>query len=458
LERLARPARRAGRALAGLSPWQKAGLVYLAALALVLYGYLGHKHSWFPFHALQKAKHYLLGPPDGMAETVVQRLLNDLGFMPYRLMLSHQTSQERDYTEHTVPGARQRRERGLLVHRAAGAHDGYLAVCGTFDFQEGLHGVLLLDSRGRPVHRWVVSERGLSGAGGQGEENQFPHGLAVLPDGSIIVSFDNGSSLQRLDWCGNRLWVRRGEYHHSISLDGRGALWVLGPGPNLLSKISVANGETLATVDLLEVMEANPGIDILGLRQYDFQSGYQWFDDAGGRWHANDADPLRPEMAGSFPGFEAGDLLVCLRSLNLLFVLDPETLRIKWWRMGEWRRPHDPDWSPDGAIVTYDNNMHRGFSRITKLWPGSLRREVLYEGREEDFYSWQRGKQQVLPGSNLLITVPMQGRVLEVTDRGEVVFELVNAYRRENHAKLALSEAVHLPRGYFEFPRLPSCP
>jgi hypothetical protein len=52
----------------------------------------------------------------------------------------------------------------------------------------------------------------------------------------------------------------------------------------------------------------------------------------------------------------------------------------------------------------------------------------------------------------------MQGRVLEVTDRGEVVFELVNAYRRENHAKLALSEAVHLPRGYFEFPRLPSCP
>ena len=43
--------------------------------------------------------------------------------------------------------------------------------------------------------------------------------------------------------------------------------------------------------------------------------------------HLNDVEMLRPEMAGAFPMFEAGDLLVSFRDKNTVAVLDHESWR-----------------------------------------------------------------------------------------------------------------------------------
>ncbi len=51
-----------------------------------------------------------------------------------------------------------------------------------------------------------------------------------------------------------------------------------------------------------------------------------------GQWHANDAEPLPKEYADAFPQFDAGDLLISFRNINLVFVASPTTGEIKWCR------------------------------------------------------------------------------------------------------------------------------
>ena len=56
-----------------------------------------------------------------------------------------------------------------------------------------------------------------------------------------------------------------------------------------------------------------------------------------------DVEELGPELADAFPQFAVGDLLVSMRSLNLIAVLDGSTHDVKWWQIGPWHRQHDPD-------------------------------------------------------------------------------------------------------------------
>lgn len=50
--------------------------------------------------------------------------------------------------------------------------------------------------------------------------------------------------------------------------------------------------------------------------------------------HLNDVEPLGSAIADEYPLFDAGDLLISLRHLNLVFVFDPETLTVKWHASG----------------------------------------------------------------------------------------------------------------------------
>ncbi len=70
--------------------------------------------------------------------------------------------------------------------------------------------------------------------------------------------------------------------------------------------------------------------------------------------HSNDVEPLLPELAREFPMFRAGDLLVSLREINAVFVMDHDSLAIKWMFTGALRQ-HDPDFFPDGTIVLFNN-------------------------------------------------------------------------------------------------------
>jgi len=75
----------------------------------------------------------------------------------------------------------------------------------------------------------------------------------------------------------------------------------------------------------------------------------------GGPFHPNKVDVLSQDLADSFDGFEAGDLLISLRNLNLIFVFRPKTSEILWYRYGLTSFQHDATFQR-GYIAVFDNN------------------------------------------------------------------------------------------------------
>jgi hypothetical protein len=138
-------------------------------------------------------------------------------------------------------------------------------------------------------------------------------------------------------------------------------------------------------------------------------------------------------MAASYPLFDAGDLLVSLRDLHLVFVFDPDTREIKWYAFDPFIRQHDPDFMGDGQIGVFDNNpdgTHRGSvlggSRIVVLRPPSDSTRILFPTTQSDtFYTEAGGKWQQLANGNVLLTEAQAGRVVEVDSAGAPVWEWI---------------------------------
>lgn len=347
--------------------------------------------------------------------------------------------------------------------------EGLTAILGSFEFGEFGHEVLLLGHEGEVVHRWLVDEAAIDDPERRGPLYKFPHGLVVLPDGSIIVNFDGGVSLQRFDACGSVVWSLNGKYHHLMTPDDTmSSVWTLvneepvaGEGDDLarrqeVQKISLEEGSIERRFTMRDVIEANPNLDVLGIRQIEETGGgYTWDLDA---IHDNDVEPLPSAYAASFPMFAPGDLLMSFRSINAVIVLDPETLKIKWFTMGWMRRQHDPDWEADGTITVFDNNMHRGESRILRFDPATDDPpEVVLDGRDYDFYTWIRGNHQTTDEGTIIVVSPQQGRAFEVDGDGEVIFELINVYGESSDERLVLSNAIRLPNDYFNEGVFESC-
>ncbi|MEQ9488622.1 MAG: arylsulfotransferase family protein [Alphaproteobacteria bacterium] len=167
-------------------------------------------------------------------------------------------------------------------------------------------------------------------------------------------------------------------------------------------------------------------------------------------WHNNDVEPLPADIADRFP-FNAGDLLVSYRHLNLVYVLDPETLQTKWWTNDYTGGQHDPDWEPDGTISVYDNRAlgKRGkFSTVQKYDLNVAEPELALDGRDYGFYSGIGGKHTLFDDGSILALSYGQGRVLWVGPDKDVRFEFVNLY--DDNETLAILNTGYLPADYFD--------
>ena len=173
--------------------------------------------------------------------------------------------------------------------------------------------------------------------------------------------------------------------------------------------------------------------------------------------HVNDIEELKPDIANSFPAFEAGDLLLSMRHLNLLLVVDPDDWTVRWYKVGPWLRQHDPDFQADGRITVFNNNSDDtekgeilGGSNIMSLRPAASVSDlsvIFGDGEGEWFFTNTQGKHQRLENGNFLVAEYYAGRVFEYNAERNIDWQYINVFDEDHAAKI--SGAERYPENYF---------
>jgi hypothetical protein len=366
---------------------------------------------------------------------------------------------------------------GVTVNTAPD-NDSLVFMSGFFD---GHNGLKLIDRSGKPLMEQQLSFTDIFKDTSYLEQppaNDWQvdlHGAMMLPDGSTIFNFEyNG--LVKLDHCGRVVWTVRTVSHHSVELAEDGGYWVPGryrlgeesvsPFPPFPSPIDVDtvmkvsdDGVVLKEIDLVKLIYKNQLEAVLTANGTNIGKGFAWDEEI---LHLNKIEELSRDIAPDFPMFEAGDLLLSFRNLNLLMVIDPAGEEIKWWKTGPWIRQHDPEFMAGGSILVFNNNAYYSsygdgwvttpdmerVSNIIEYRPETDEYSIVYGGKPgQELLSVIRGKLEPTPAGGLLITEFAGGRVLEINKHKEVVWEYINRHNPGNAAEI--TEARIYPKNYF---------
>ena len=411
--------------------------ISFVASAMVLasaYGIFAQRQGWFPAPQIAQAEETI--------RDVKANWKNDLALEPTRhLVTAHNRGRDEN-------------DQGYALHLPNAVAPGYTLVAGlSKDQDSSAFSVELYDEECQHRHSWPVDYSKLDPEGLK-PLNVMLHGMEVFPDGSIAVTFDAGNAIARLNACGDPMWVVKGGYHHAITRDGKGGLWAW--RNNEIVRLDEETGEITKTLSLeSDIVKAVGGQEGVFLVRSFAAGEDKPLSLASDPFHANDVEPLRAEMADAFPQFEEGDLLISLREINLLAVVAPDTGALRWWQTGPWLKQHDPDFQPDGTIAVFDNATGSGASRILRIDPVTRDVTTVFAGTTDaPFSSWQRGKQQMLPNGNVLVTQAQHGRVFEATPDGQIAWERDMVWDAERN--LIVTEARHVPEDFFG-DTLPAC-
>ncbi len=249
---------------------------------------------------------------------------------------------------------------------------------------------------------------------------KWPHGLIIDDEHFIYYNFDGGNSITKKDICGKTIWTLEGNFHHLMSLNDE-FIWALKKKrfgdydiAEEFVKINKFSGNIVYSFNVRDVIVANQPYDYFSIKQRDLSSLWEYEP-----FHFNDIDVLTKEFSDYFESFNQGDLMISSRSLNSIYIIDPNTLKIKKILFGLTRRQHDPDWNK-GYISIYDNQTEwkdgkrYEKSRIVKVL-GALEQNLETLKFDVDFISDARGNHEILEIDNLkytLITSPYEGKLL----------------------------------------------
>lgn len=244
----------------------------------------------------------------------------------------------------------------------------------------------------------------------------------------------------RIDWNSNIKKRYTGPFHHDIAVTDDGSFYTLmhdkvdfpelcttEPIRNDWLVLISKNGKIEKKASFAKmIMENKVLFDVVRNQK---KKLYDFGKDAWDIFHTNSVELInRDVFAGDSKLFKKGDILCCIRSQNLIVVIDVEKEKIIWyWGLDDISLPHHASLLENGNILLVDNGVSRRYTRVVEVNPATKKIEWEYKADPlESFYTKTRGSAQRLPNGNTLIAESEKGHVFEITHDGTIVWEFYN--------------------------------
>jgi len=310
--------------------------------------------------------------------------------------------------------------------------------------------VQLMSLDGAIVHEWRTSiselwPKGLPFMLAK-EHTQFIRRAHLFENGDLIVVFEY-IGIAKIDNDSNPIWMHSGKNHHDLQVAPDGTVITLGMTRRSRGPLSdrfpgIESPSGLQDNYVVFLSSAGEVLDRISILEAFYHSEYASYLAAIlGRtvdvFHANSVDRIDAKVAAVHPSFNEGDILVSLRNPSALILIDPETKRVTWMSVGQWKMQHQAMALENGNVLMLDNQggnqidpLRFDRSRVIEYNPPTQRIVWEYpQSASVEFFTHHLGYVQRLPNGNTLVTESTQGHILEVTRSSEVVWEYYSPFR-----------------------------
>jgi hypothetical protein len=346
---------------------------------------------------------------------------------------------------------------GVTIDKPSQTYDGFTLLTTT----QGARATLL-DMRGKVVHQWELP---FSQAWPRAPHVEDPlrdeqiHWFRchLFPNGDLLAIYQAesdtpcGYGLVKLNKDSKLLWKYAGRVHHDLDVDEKGMIYTLMqelkrkapaglaylPTPYVADSVVVLSpdGREVERVAVEEAFHDSAYSLLLSTAIVEqsipedrahFTSSFESLSQPskGDLFHTNSVKVLTQAQARKFPLFQAGQVLISLRSLHAIAVLDVRNRSVVWAALGPWRIQHDAEFLDTGRLLLFDNHGWSKGCRVIEYDPVTQAIPWVYSDPDSvPFHAAFRGMKQRLPNSNTLIVDPDNRRLFEVTQNKELVWE-----------------------------------
>ena len=285
----------------------------------------------------------------------------------------------------------------------------------------------LVDMDGEVAHTWD-----LPGPLGS-KAYLLPSGnllCSVVTDEGVPIPGAKGGRILELDWDGTIVWehIDHSQHHDIVRLDNGNTLYL--------------SREALSDEDAARVEGGLPNTEIKGKIFGDIVREVTPAGTLAWEWYFTEADfaafPLAADChrgewahANSVAPTLDGNVLLSFRHLDTIMIVNRESGDVVWHQRDQsWGHQHNAEMLSNGNITLFANgmnNLHQPLhSRAIELDPQTG--EIVWQYIDPQrwtFFSPVMGGVQRLANGNTLICEALSGRVFEVDDAGEIVWDYI---------------------------------